>query len=369
MTTWGGYMRKITVKLCNRSYQIFIQYGLLDAVSEQISHILGKPRIMVITDYNVGTLYADKLTKNLTDSGFDVFLAQVPAGERSKSIDTAENLYSFALEHNMDRTSVILALGGGAIGDLAGFVAATYMRGIGFIQVPTSLLAQVDSSVGGKVAVNLNRVKNIIGAFYQPQMVLIDPKVLKTIPDRAYREGMAEVIKCGIVYDEDFFCWLEQKDLGRLSKEDIIHVIQRSCQIKSEIVSCDETENGLRAVLNFGHTVGHALESLLGQGVLLHGEAVALGMIIETKIALNRGLIDRETHDRILTLIKSITPVTIHRGIDVESLIYLMKFDKKNTAGNITFILPQKIGTVKKYNDITREEITNALKEMNSANL
>lgn len=361
-------MDKITVELGSRSYPIFIDYGLLDNINKKILQILGRPKIMVITDCNVGPLYGDRLAGDLKRTGFDVCLVQVPAGEGSKSIETAKTLYIKALEQNMDRTSVIMALGGGVIGDLAGFVAATYMRGVDFIQVPTSLLAQVDSSVGGKVAVNLNNVKNIVGAFYQPKMVLIDPDVLSTVPEREYREGMAEVIKYGIINDENFFCWLEQRASEKLSSEDIIHVIKRSCQIKAQIVSSDEKEKGLRAVLNFGHTVGHALEAILGQGTLLHGEAVALGMIVETKIALNRGLIDGETCDRIETLIKAMVPVTMPFGIDLDSLIHIMRYDKKNTADNITFILPQNIGSVEKYTDVTREEIVRAFKDLISTN-
>jgi 3-dehydroquinate synthase len=359
---------KIAVELGPRSYPIFVGYGLLNNINKKILQVLGRPKIMVITDCNVGPLYGDRLVGNLKSSGFDVCLIQVPAGERSKSIETAKTLYISALEQNIDRASAILALGGGVIGDLAGFVAATYMRGIDFIQVPTSLLAQVDSSVGGKVAVNLNRVKNIIGAFYQPKMVLIDPDVLSTIPEREYRQGMAEVIKYGVIYDENFFCWLEQRASKELSGEDTVYAIKRSCQIKAQIISSDEKEKGLRAILNLGHTVGHALEAVLRQGSLLHGEAVALGMIVETKIALNRGLVDSETCDRIETLIKSMVPVTIPVGIDIDSLIDIMKYDKKNTADNITFVLPQKIGSVEKYMDVTREEIICAFMDLISTN-
>lgn len=354
-------MEKITVELGARSYPIFIGYDLLNNINEIILQILGRTKIMIVTDGNVGPLYGERLVRNLRRAGFETSLVQVPAGEGSKSIETAMELYISALERNINRHSAILALGGGVVGDLAGFVAATYMRGIDFLQIPTSFLAQVDSSVGGKVAINLNNIKNIIGAFYQPKLVLIDPSVLSTMPERGYREGVAEVIKYGIIYDDSLFCRLEQKASKKLTGEDILYAIKRSCQIKAQIVSSDEREKGLRTILNFGHTVGHALEAVSGKGKLLHGEAVALGMIVETKIAFNRGIIDGITFNRIETLIKSMVPAMIAERINIDLLIDVMKYDKKNTDNKITFILPRKIGNVEKYTDIKEEEIVDAL--------
>ncbi|RKL62175.1 3-dehydroquinate synthase [Thermoanaerobacteraceae bacterium SP2] len=355
-------MERINVNLGKRSYPIFIEHGILGNISKIVREYFSDRKILVITDSNVVDLYARQIAAGLENEGFQTFVEVVPAGEVSKSLARAEDLYNAALDHRLDRKSAILALGGGVVGDLAGFIAATYMRGIGFIQVPTTLLAQVDSSVGGKVAVNLPRAKNIVGAFYQPKLVIIDPDTLLSLPEREFAEGLAEVIKYGIIRDEDFFRWLEQyiKNL-RQNTADLVHAIKRSCEIKAEIVSEDEAECGLRMVLNFGHTVGHALEAVFGYGTLLHGEAVALGMVFEAKIALNRGLIDERTFLRIEGLVKSAVPKDLPHRPDPDSLIESMSFDKKNLNEKITFILPERLGRVGVYSDITAKEILQAI--------
>ncbi|HHW02395.1 MAG TPA: 3-dehydroquinate synthase [Thermoanaerobacterales bacterium] len=355
-------MECITVNLGKRSYPIFIERGILGKIGKIVREHFSGRKILVITDSNVVDLYARQLAAGLEDEGFQTFVDVVPAGESSKSLGRAEDLYNAALDYRLDRKSAILALGGGVVGDLAGFVAATYMRGIGFIQVPTTLLAQVDSSVGGKVAVNLPRAKNIVGAFYQPKMVIIDPDTLLSLPEREFAEGLAEVIKYGIIRDEDFFRWLEQYTENlRQNTTGLVHSIKRSCEIKAEIVSEDEVENGLRMILNFGHTVGHALETVFGYGTLLHGEAVALGMVFEAKIALHRGLIDERTFLRIEGLVKSAVPKGLPHRPDPDSLIESMSLDKKNLNEKITFILPERLGRVGVYSDITAEEILQAV--------
>jgi 3-dehydroquinate synthase len=358
----GENMERINVNLGKRSYPIFIEHGILGNISKIVREYFSGRKILVITDSNVVDLYARQLAAGLENEGFQTFVEVVPAGEASKSLARAEDLYNAALDHRLDRKSAILALGGGVVGDLAGFIAATYMRGIGFIQVPTTLLAQVDSSVGGKVAVNLPRAKNIVGAFYQPKLVIIDPDTLLSLPEREFAEGLVEVIKYGIIRDEDFFRWLEQyiKNL-RQNTADLVHAIKRSCEIKAAIVSEDEAECGLRMVLNFGHTVGHALEAVFGYGTLLHGEAVALGMVFEAKIALNRGLIDERTFLRIEGLVKSAVPKDLPHRPDPDSLIESMSFDKKNLNEKITFILPERLGRVAVYSDITAKEILQAI--------
>lgn len=355
-------MESITVKLGKRSYPIYIGRGILKDIGRFVKeHFFGR-KIMVVTDSNVKNLYARKIQQSLENYGLEVYVEVIPAGESSKSLNQARLLYDAALNYRLDRTSAILALGGGVTGDLAGFVAATYMRGISFIQVPTSLLAQVDSSVGGKVAVNLEKAKNIVGAFYQPILVAIDPDTLSSLPEREFKEGLAEVIKYGIIKDAEFFRWLEQNNKKlKPGDEKITYVIKKSCQIKGEIVSEDETEHGLRMILNFGHTVGHALEGASGYGTLLHGEAVALGMILESKIALKRGLIDEGTFFSIENLITYCVPVNNSMAWDKNKLLECMIHDKKNVNENIVFILPKGIGEVEAYYDVTSQEILEAL--------
>ena len=355
-------MEKVTVNLGVRSYDILIKEGILNEIGIILKrHILGR-KIMVVTDSNVSPLYSKKILDQLKDAGYCAFLETVEAGENSKSLKTAEKLYVSALEHNLDRSSSILALGGGVIGDLAGFIAATYMRGIDFIQVPTTLLAQVDSSVGGKVAVNLGGVKNIVGAFYQPRLVIVDPQTLITLPDRELREGLAEVIKCGIIWDKDFFFWLEKNiDEIVFNMKKLIYVIMKSCKIKAEIVEKDEFEKGIRVLLNFGHTIGHAFESMFGFGSLLHGEAVAYGMIVEAMLAHKIGLLDKKDVMRIKALIDSAVPIKRPGDINKSEFLRYLSYDKKNIGKKITFVLPRKIGNAAAYTDIVVDDILDAL--------
>ncbi|ADL07140.1 3-dehydroquinate synthase [Thermosediminibacter oceani] len=349
-------MESLTVELGARSYLIHIGPGNLDEIGKILRALIGPEKILVITDENVRDLYAGRVLESLKEAGFDAHIAVIPPGEPSKTLKEAERLYIKALDYGLDRNSAIIALGGGVVGDLAGFVAATYMRGIRYVQVPTSLLAQVDSSVGGKVAVNLKLAKNIVGAFHQPVAVIIDPLTLKTLPDREFREGLAEVIKYGIIWDGDFYEWLEKNvTILRQGGEKLIYAIKKSCAIKAAVVSLDERDEGTRMLLNYGHTVGHALESLLGYGALLHGEAVAAGMIIEAAIALEIGLLGRRDYERIVTILKQAVPVKIPGPVDTSDLIEAMARDKKNKGRRVAFVLPEKPGRAGLYYDIPGE--------------
>ncbi|NLY61162.1 MAG: 3-dehydroquinate synthase [Clostridiales bacterium] len=341
------------------SYSINISHGWQHLESAIKSYVGNK--VMLVTDENVKELFVHDITSIISSMGCEVSLAVVPPGEASKSLKIAEALYTQALNAMLDRSSSIVALGGGVVGDLAGFVASTYMRGINFLQIPTTLLAQVDSSVGGKVAVNHPLAKNIIGSFYQPKSVYININTLDSLPQRQFSTGMAELIKYGFIWDKDFLGWLEN-NIDRLIKKEknaLAYAIDRCCRIKAEIVGQDEKEKGLRAILNFGHTIGHGLESISSYCLYTHGEAVALGMVYESLIALQKGLVDQSLVDLLINLLKAANLPTKITEIDVESLIQAMAHDKKNKSGSIVFILPIEYGKVDIFNDVEEELIYN----------
>ncbi len=356
-------MKIVDVDLKERSYKIYIGKDLADIGDTIKEYKLGK-KVMVITNSVVDTLYGDKIKASLQKAGFDVFDAEVPDGEEYKTQDEANILYDKCVDFRLDRESSILALGGGVIGDLAGFVAATFMRGIPFIQVPTTLLAQVDSSVGGKVAVNLPSGKNMIGVFYQPKLVYIDPNVLTTLPKKELNAGLAEVIKYGIIADEQFFRFIEE-NIERIKALDSVcleNVIATSCQIKAAVVQKDEHEKNIRAILNYGHTIGHALETLTEYKRYRHGEAIAIGMVCVAKIALLMGLCDEMLPKQLETLIrKTELPVGIDRELKREGIIELLKLDKKVKDSKVRFILPEKVGKVVIRDDVPEEIIIKAL--------
>src|SRR5437867_6556066 len=270
-------MHVVNVGLGNRSYSILIGSDLLRKIGIECQRLKLACRCALISDQNVAPAYASRCMADMVAAGFEPILISITAGEKAKSLKTAAQCYDQLAAHRLERSSFIVALGGGVVGDLAGFVAATYLRGVAFIQVPTTLLAQVDSSIGGKVGVNLKTGKNLVGAFYQPRLVVCDLDTLMTLPPREFRAGLAEVIKYGIIYDVALFERLE-RDLPRLLERDpetLAAIVARCCEIKAEVVRQDETESGLRAILNFGHTIGHALEAVSGYGKYLHGEAIA----------------------------------------------------------------------------------------------
>lgn len=343
-------MRIVHVPLAHRSYAIKIGGGLLGRLGPECAQLKLGQRCAVITDANVGKRYAKAALKSLSASGFKTVLITVPAGEKSKRIAVVENCYDQLAAHRLERKSIIIALGGGVVGDLAGFVAATYLRGISFVQVPTTLLAQVDSSVGGKTGVNLAAGKNLVGAFYQPQLVLCDLDALKTLPNREYISGLAEVIKYGIIHDAILFAQLE-RNLPKLLERDeaaLATVIARCCEIKADVVGQDETEGGLRAILNFGHTIGHAIENSSGYGKFLHGEAIAIGQVAAAKLSQKiLGLPSRDVERIEKLLISTGLPVKLKLNpARRKKLFTAMKLDKKVSGGEIKFVLAEKIGKV-----------------------
>lgn len=339
-------MERITVSLDERSYPISIGAGLFN--DPALLCLSAKQKVLIITNHTVAPLYADKLTAMLDSLGCQSAVLELPDGEQYKTLDTFNTIMSYLLEHNYSRDVVIVALGGGVIGDLVGFASACYQRGVDFIQVPTTLLSQVDSSVGGKTAVNHPLGKNMIGAFYQPKAVLIDTQCLSTLPEREFAAGMAEVIKYGIIYDQDFFVWLEQNmsALYALDEEALTYAIARCCQIKAEVVAQDEKEAGIRALLNLGHTFGHAIEAELGYGNWLHGEAVAAGTVMAAKTAQLQGLISEQELERIKTiLLQAKLPIHTPDSMSFDDFIKHMMRDKKVLAGELRLVLPTGIGT------------------------
>ncbi|MEY4385003.1 MAG: hypothetical protein RLY20_286 [Verrucomicrobiota bacterium] len=343
-------MRTVQVPLGQRSYQIKIAPKLLPRLGEECRRLKLGARCAVITDAKVGPRYAAKAIASLKRAGFEPVVITVPAGETAKSLTNVQRCYDQLAANRLERKSFIIALGGGVVGDLAGFVAATYLRGIPFVQVPTTLLAQVDSSVGGKTGVNLKAGKNLVGAFYQPRLVLCDLDTLKTLPPREFRAGLAEVIKYGIIYDEPLFRRLE-RDLPKLLRKQtavLEPVIARCCEIKADVVGQDETESGLRAILNFGHTIGHALEAISSYGKYLHGEAISIGQVAAAQ--LSSGLLGFPTEHtaRVTELFQRAglpTTVKLSRA-QRRDLFNAMRLDKKVSAGEVKFVLAKKIGKV-----------------------
>jgi len=302
---------------------------------------------------------------SLEAAGFEPVLLTVPAGETSKSLKYVQTCCEQLARHRLERTSFIVALGGGVVGDLAGFVAASYLRGIAFVQVPTTLLAQVDSSVGGKVGVNLPAGKNLVGAFYQPRLVLCDLTSLDTLPNREYRSGLAEVIKYGIIHDSALFDRLE-KNLDLLLKKDssaLAAVVARCCEIKAEVVGQDETEGGLRAILNFGHTIGHAIEAISGYGKYLHGEAISIGQVAAAKLSVKLSGLGPDSAERIEALFRRAgLPVRLSlRAPEMKCLLGAMRLDKKVSGGEIKFVLAKRIGEVERGCKVPLELISAAL--------
>lgn len=343
-------MRIVQVPLGNRSYQIKVGGGLLPRLGVECAQLKLGQRCAVITDPNVGRHFAQAALKSLSASGFQPVLITVPAGEKSKRIAMVEKCYDQLAAHRLERKSFIVALGGGVVGDLAGFVAATYLRGIPFVQVPTTLLAQVDSSVGGKTGVNLKAGKNLVGAFYQPQLVLCDLDALKTLPKREYISGLAEVIKYGVIYDAVLFAQLERNLPKLLQREaaTLRNVIARCCEIKADVVGQDETESGLRAILNFGHTIGHAIENSSGYGKFLHGEAIAIGQVAAARLSQKiLGLPSGDVGRIEKLFVQAGLPVKLKlNAVQRKKLFAAMMLDKKVSGGEIKFVLAEKIGRV-----------------------
>ena len=339
-------MKVVTVNLGENSYDIQIESGSLPALGKRcVSHGL-TGRAAVVTNPTVNALYGDTVQRSLTSAGYPVTMIEIPDGEEYKNAVTLNSVYDALIDAGLDRRSFIVALGGGVVGDLAGFAAATFLRGIPFVQAPTTLLAQVDSSVGGKTAIDHPRGKNLIGAFYQPRLVLIDVETLSTLPKREYCAGFAEVVKYGIAIDRSFFDYLEQHAdaLLAMERDSLIAVIQRCCELKAQVVELDEKEAGPREALNYGHTLGHALETLAGYRCLVHGEAVAIGMALAARISALRGECRDDDVARILKLLGSLGLSVTPPAVESSQLLDALLKDKKSREGSINFICNRGIG-------------------------
>lgn len=335
----------LSVALAERTYPIHIGVGLLDQTDLLLAHLKHK-RVAIVSNTTVAPLYLKRVTKPLREAGVDVVEIVLPDGEQYKNSDTLNTIYDALIEARCERNTTLIALGGGVIGDLTGYAAATYLRGVPFIQIPTTLLSQVDSSVGGKTGINHPQGKNMIGAFYQPKVVLIDTETLKTLPERELSAGVAEVIKYGLIRDADFFDWLESNmvKLMALDEVTVTEAVYRSCQNKAEVVAADEKEAGERALLNLGHTFGHAIENAMGYGVWLHGEAVAAGTIMAADLSLRMGWLKAEDVQRIKAIFLAAKLDQKPPALGVDKYLTLMGLDKKVQDGKIRLILQQAIG-------------------------
>jgi 3-dehydroquinate synthase len=357
----------IRVELGTRSYDIEIGCGILPSLPAQLARRLRVQHAVIITDSNVQSFYGQAVQDALRAHGARAELLTIPAGELSKSVERAQGLWQALLDGGADRQTLVVAVGGGVVGDLAGFVAATYARGLRFVQVPTSLLAQVDSSVGGKVGVNLPTAKNMVGCFWQPRYVSIDIDTLETLPDGEYTAGLAEVVKYGAIRDEQFFALLERHaDAIRGREKGVLQrIVARCCQIKAEIVAADEREeSGLRAILNYGHTFAHALEVTCGYGQLRHGEAVALGMQCAARLARLLGLFNQDSLMRQVQLCDSLGLPTRLPPVDFDRLWSAMMRDKKAQQGTRRFLLPLRLGHVEFVEGLDRETVRSAVMEV-----
>ncbi|CAM2800618.1 3-dehydroquinate synthase [Paenibacillus sediminis] len=342
-------MRTLTVELGERSYPIYIGQGLLQNIASffEKHQITKKSPLFIITDTHVAPHYLNDVETNLHKAGYTVISAVVESGEQSKSLAVYEQMMTKAIEAGLDRSSTVIALGGGVVGDLAGFVAATYMRGVRFVQIPTTILAH-DSSVGGKVAVNHPLAKNMIGVFHQPVMVLYDTSTLQTLPIREVRAGLAEMVKHGLIWDEAFARWCDQhaEDLLALDPETLAYGLEKGCSIKAQIVSRDERENDLRAILNLGHTLGHAIEATAGYGEFLHGEAISIGMAGAALLAVQLGA-DPSLYTETKRILERFgLPTVMPKHLDTDQVMNAMMHDKKFKEGNMVYIVPKAIGQV-----------------------
>lgn len=362
----------IPVALPQTPYNISVAPQNLDKIGDQLRDLVGKPlgeKVLVVSNPSILKQYGDRLQTSIQAAGFTVETCLLPPGERFKTPTTLQKIYDAALRMRLERSSTMVALGGGIIGDMTGFAAATWLRGINFVQVPTSLLAMVDASIGGKTGVNHPQGKNLIGAFHQPRLVAIDPMVLKTLPPREFRAGMAEVIKYGIIWDDTLFSALEASkrlDQQRYISDDLLQqILTASCQAKAHVVTQDEKESGLREILNYGHTIGHAVESLTGYRLVNHGEAVAIGMVAAGAIALSMNWWKTTDFDRQNALIEKCgLPTKLPEGLDHGAIVAALQTDKKVKAGQVRFVLPRKIGQVEVTSDVTPQLITQALQTM-----
>ncbi|MHB8169959.1 MAG: 3-dehydroquinate synthase [Thermincolia bacterium] len=362
-------MQTVQVNLAENSYPILLGEHILPQLGVNLKGLASQGTIgnnvLLVTNPTVNHLFGQAVSTGLREAGFTVTTVEIPDGEEYKTMETAAQVYDAAFDAQLDRKSVVVALGGGVVGDLAGFVASTFMRGVNLVQVPTTLLAQVDSSVGGKVAVNHPKGKNIIGSFYQPKLVFIDIATLRSLPQREIQTGLAEVIKYGVIWDQKFFQYLvdNTEAIKNLTTQHLLHLVQTSCTIKARVVELDEKEANLRAILNFGHTFGHALEALTNYKLYRHGEAVAIGMVSASRIATAIALLESGAKDAIEELIKAFGLPTDFRDLQVDEIMDKMLYDKKTQAGRVNFIIPETIGKVRITSDVPQEIIRQVLIE------
>ncbi|MEQ8692565.1 MAG: 3-dehydroquinate synthase [Pseudomonadales bacterium] len=360
-------MRSLNVELDTRSYPIHIGDHLLERLGELMGPLAGQ-QIALVSNPVVSGLYRERVLAALP--GFKVDCFDMPDGEAHKTLAVYADLLDFLLDRRHNRSTCLIALGGGVVGDLTGFAAATFQRGVSFVQVPTTLLAQVDSSVGGKTAVNHPAGKNMIGAFYQPQSVIISTDVLHTLPAREYAAGLAEVVKYGMIADAELFDFIagHVAQINQLDNDVLMHLIERSCAIKAQVVAEDERESGMRAILNFGHTFAHAIEKNAGYGTLLHGEAVAIGMLMAARFSARLGLLAEDVPPRLQALLSALKlPTQLPASCRADALLDAMGMDKKAVDGQIRFVLAEEIGKVIVTADYDHEALTATLDEFVSA--
>jgi 3-dehydroquinate synthase len=365
-----GFSQTLNLKSGAISSQAIVEWDVLHRLPE-VLQASGLPRRMfIVTDTKVGQLYSEPIQNLLQGAGFDPQVLTIPAGESSKSLEYWQQILNWLVENKAERQEALVALGGGVVGDLTGFVAACYHRGIPLIQVPTSLLAQVDSAIGGKTGINHTKGKNLIGAIYQPTLIIVDPACILTLPDRVYREGWAEIVKYGVILDADLFKLLETHAPSLYARKGdallVTKIITRCIQLKMDVVGADERDSGLRNILNYGHTFGHALEALTDYGTWLHGEAVSIGMEVAAQIAVSRGLLPSEDAMRQRRLLQALGLPIRYSGMDTESILTAMRRDKKVRAGRMRWILPTHIGHAEIYDDIPLEMVRDAIEAVRS---
>ncbi|HTY78803.1 MAG TPA: 3-dehydroquinate synthase [Candidatus Bathyarchaeia archaeon] len=359
-------MVEIPVRLGPRSYRILVGTGLHAGIGSELVRLKVGRKVALVTDSSIQALHGETVSRSLAEAGFDVTRVLLPEGEAAKTLEVAASTWDRFLEAGLDRTSTVVALGGGAVGDLAGFTAATYMRGVNFVQVPTTLLAQVDASIGGKTAIDHARAKNLIGAFYQPRLVIADTAALLTLPEREYRSGMAEVIKHGIVLDAAYFAEVERGAAALRAREPatLEAIVAGSCRLKASVVERDEQEAELRHVLNYGHTIGHAVEAITGYQRFAHGEAVSLGIAAEAAIAERLGLAGPATRARQVAALEAVGLPVRGVGEPPERVVEALSRDKKAKDGRVPFVLAPEIGAFRLVYDVPRGTILDALADL-----
>lgn len=366
-------MKRIRVALKERSYDVCIGKNILPLLGKEIRRIGLSGKALIVTSPKIAGWYLGRVSKALRSAGFEVFsFSKLPSDESAKSQKNLFGIYRHLLKNGFDRSSFLIALGGGVVGDVAGFAASTFMRGIPWIGVPTTLLAQVDSSIGGKTAIDLPDGKNLIGTFHQPRLVFSDVETLKTLPDREIKHALAEIIKYGMIWDENFFRLLE-KNILRMKRKDLkilLSAVSRCAEIKARVVGGDERETkGLRAVLNYGHTFGHAFEAASRGWSMPHGEAVALGMMAAGRLACELGVFPWRDYERQRTLIqKAALPVRLHRSVKLSRVLESIRYDKKKIKGVLRFVLPVKIGKVKVVSAISAEKVRKTIEQLQEIN-